>query len=359
MIDADSKNRNAANYLKTVYFDGPDWTPCGVSLMDATWIKYREALEEIVMAHPRLFPSYRKGSRDFDRVARPMHELGRKTDCWGTVWDNVERGLSSHPVAFPLEDWDDLEAYVPPAPMEVEEFGPRDWAAVERSIRRARERGDIAWGGGLMHGFMYMRLFYLRRFENLMMDMATADPRLPRLIRRVEDFNAAVIGRTLELGAEFMRFGDDLGLQDKLPMGPALWRKWIGPSYNRLLAFCRERGVPVYLHTDGHVLEIIPDLIEAGVTVLNPQIRANGLDGLETYAKGKVCIDLDLDRQLFPFAEPDEIDEHVGTAFDRLATGRGGLMLKAECEPDVPLENIEAICAALERICRPPEPRPE
>jgi hypothetical protein len=31
-------------------------------------------------------------------------------------------------------------------------------------------------------------------------------------------------------------------------------------------------------------------------------------------------------------------------------------MLYAECEPDVPLENIDAICTALERVCRPPEP---
>jgi hypothetical protein len=31
-------------------------------------------------------------------------------------------------------------------------------------------------------------------------------------------------------------------------------------------------------------------------------------------------------------------------------------MLYAECEPDVPLENIDTICTALAKICKPPEP---
>ena len=35
----------------------------------------------------------------------------------------------------------------------------------------------------------------------------------------------------------------------------------------------------------------------------------------------------------------------------------GGLMLLAECEPDVPLENIATICDTVERLCQPPHPR--
>ena len=46
-----------------------------------------------------------------------------------------------------------------------------------------------------------MRLFYLRRFENLMMDMATDEPRLQRVIQMVETYNRAVIDKCLALGA--------------------------------------------------------------------------------------------------------------------------------------------------------------
>jgi len=87
------------------------------------------------------------------------------------------------------------------------------------------------------------------------------------------------------------------------------------------------------------------------MTIVNPQIRANGLDRLAQECKGKVCVNLDLDRQLFPFATPDEIDAHVREAAQALGSDQGGLMLHAECEPDVPLENIRAVCDALERYC--------
>ncbi len=355
MIRYTGRNRQTVNYLKAITFDHPAWTPCRVGLMPATWIKYREDLEALVLAHPRIFPGYEKGSQDFDQIHSPLYELGRHTDCWGTVWNNVERGLDSHPLGFPLEDWAALDNYLPPDPLQDDTFGPRDWASAKRSLDRAERRGDLAVGGGLLHGFMYMRLFYLRRFENLMIDMATDDVRLQKVIRMVEEYNTVVIRRYLALGAEVMSFGDDLGLQRSLPMSPTMWRKFIKPSYERMFRDCREAGALIYLHTDGHILDIIPDLIEVGVRVLNPQFRANGLKGLKEIARGRVALDQDLDRQLFPFATPAQIEDHIGEVFEELVLAEGGLMLYAECEPDVPLENVDAICTALEKTCNPPD----
>jgi len=120
-----------------------------------------------------------------------------------------------------------------------------------------------------------------------------------------------------------------------------------------MFKLCHEEDVSVYFHSDGHILELIPDLIESGVDILNPQIGANGLDGLETTAKGKVCIHLDLDRQLFPFAKPEEIREHIQKAVNRLDLSEGGLMLHAACYPDIPLENVEAICNTYEELGGP------
>jgi hypothetical protein len=354
MMDYQGRNRHTVNYLKTIYFDFPEWTPCRVGLLPATWMKYRQDLEELVLAHARIFPGYERGSKDFDGLDNPLYELGQHIDCWGTVWENVARGLDSFPAVYPLADWSALDDYVPPDPLRDDMFGPRDWGQMRRSLDEAKRRGDLAIASGLWHGFMYMRLFFLRGFENLMIDLATEEPRLQKLIQMVENYNAVVIRKMLALGAEGMGFGDDLGLQSSLPMSPATWRKFIRPSYERLFGFCREADVPIYLHTDGHILEIIPDLIEVGVRVLNPQFRANGLEGLQEMAKGRVAIDQDLDRQLFPFATPSQIEEHIGQVFEALYMPQGGLMLCAECGPDVPLENIDAICTALEKICHPP-----
>jgi hypothetical protein len=293
-ISYENTNRKTVNYLKAMYFDDPEWTPCNVGLIPATRMKYGEDLEEVVLAHPRIFSSHARGSVDFsfESIGNPLYETGRHTDCWGTVWENIERGLAGQPVESPLEDWENLEDYDPPDPLKDDMFGPRDWEAVERSLKSAKERGDLATGSPLPHGFMYMRLYYVRGFENLMMDIATDDPRLEALINMVEGYNSMVIEK----------------------------------------------------------------YIEVGVTLLNPQFRSNGLEGLKEVAKGKVALHQDLDRQLFPIASPSEIEDHIGRVHEELNTPEGGLMLYAECEPDVPLENIDAICRALENVCNPPEP---
>lgn len=354
MISYTGRNRETVNYLKALYFGEPEWTPFVVKLMPATWMKYREDLEELVLAHPRVFPGYKKGDRDFDALPNPLYELGQHTDCWGIVWNNIEEGLDSIPVVHPLENWDAFDGYTPPDPMCDDQFGPRDWGQLVNDMAAAKAQGGIARANPLPHGFMYMLLYYLRGFENLMLDMATDDPRLHRLIAIVEAYNVAVIQKALELGAELIAGGEDLGLQHGLPISPAMWRKYIKPTYEAMYGPCRDAGIPVYEHTDGYILDIIPDLIEVGVRILNPQIRANGLDGLQQMAKGKVCVHLDLDRQMFPFATPSEIEDHIVVMHEGMYLPEGGLMLHAEAEPDVTLEQIDAICTTLEKVCNSP-----
>lgn len=84
------------------------------------------------------------------------------------------------------------------------------------------------------------------------------------------------------------------------------------------------------------------------MNVINPQFRANGLGNLAAVCKGKICVDLDLDRQMMPFCSPADLDAHVLEAVEALGSPAGGLWIKGEVGPDVPLENIEALCDALE-----------
>jgi hypothetical protein len=361
MLDLASRDRRTRNYLKTIFFDTPDWVPCAIYFLPAAWMHYGAALEEVVLRHPRVFPSFKPGSVDFAQTVmwNPLYEAGRYTDRWGTTWENIARGFDGQVVEEPLADWRAFDAWKTrlPDPLRDDVFGPRPpWPEVQAQMQAARARGGLAAGGGLPHGFFFMRLYYLRGFENLMLDMASDEPRLHELIRILRDYSVAVVGQYLALGAEIVNLAEDLGMQTALPISPATWRRWVKPTYEAVMGPCRDRGVPVTLHSDGHILEIIPDLIECGVRVLNPQIRANGLAGLQAAARGKVAISLDLDRQLFPFATPAQVEAHVEEVFRGLHLKEGGLLLQAECGPDVPLANVEALCRAMERLCNPPPP---
>ena len=112
---------------------------------------------------------------------------------------------------------------------------------------------------------------------------------------------------------------------------------------------CRQSGALSYFHTDGHIVEIIESLIDCGLDVLNPQVGANGLENLVRSAKGKVAINLDLDRQQFPFWSPQQIDEHIHEAVEALSLPEGGLLLLAEVGPDLELATVEALCESLEK----------
>ncbi|MBO3804089.1 MAG: hypothetical protein JTT11_09540 [Candidatus Brockarchaeota archaeon] len=337
------------NYLAAVEFGGPEWIPCSVSFLPGAWKRHREALEELVLEHPLIFRGFKKGSVDFDDMGH--WKRGEYfTDAWGVVWRHAIDGIFGQIAAHPLDDWSKLATYQPPDTARFTEDGPReDWASVRRKVEAARERGELTWGEG--GNRFFERLHFLRGFRNLMADFARGPPELQKLIDLVVSANMRVIAKWLEIGVDVMSFQDDLGTQVSCMVSPVTFRRYLKPGYERMFKPCREAGSHVAFHSDGHILEIVGDLIDAGVTVINPQVRANTLEGIAKTMKGKVCINLDLDRQLFPFATPSEIMEHVKNAVLELGSKDGGLMLSAECGPDVPLENVEAICKAFEEFC--------
>jgi hypothetical protein len=309
------------NRLRAMRWQHPEYIPVTVSILAAAWMKYREEMDEIVRRHPIIFGE-QTGKRDYDDV-RGTYSEGRHVDEWGCVWHNVHAGCEAIDREHPVPTRADVHKLKAPTQ-----------------------------DTGFRHGFMYLRLCDLRGFEEMMVDFAEEPEELQMLLDIVCGYNvrqAEILFSTLDKGCELVAFGDDLGMQHALPISPAKWRKYLKPCYEKIYRPFREAGMGVFMHTDGHIVEIIPDLIDVGVTVVNPQIRANGLDNLVEVCKGKVCLSLDLDRQLFPFCSPADIDDHVREAVEKLGSPEGGLWLIAEIGDDVPLETVEAICTALEK----------
>jgi len=336
------------NYLKTVEFRNPQWIPVTVGILPAAWMKYREDLEQIVLHHPKIFTHYEKGNKDFDEC--PLsYRKGYQRDNWGCLWYNVERGMLGQVVEHPLSDWKFLDTYKPPDPLKKGEFGECDWDEIKRTVEEQKKKGLLTSGGG---GELFTRLWYLRGFENLMMDIATDDPRLLRLIEMLTNYARKLVNEWLKIGVDMMYFHTDIGTQNSLMISPAKFRKYIKPMFKKIFMACRKAGTHVFLSSDGYLLEIIDDLVECGVSIHDPQIRANTLEGICRAYKGKLCAQVDLDQQeVLPFGSPTEIDKHIGEIVERLYSPEGGLMIYAEIQQTYPLRNIEAIFEALEKYC--------
>ena len=308
--------------IKALRNEKPEYIPVSLGVLPSAWNRHKGALERIAERYPLLFANPPKGERDYAALVHGTYAAGIHVDAWGCRWENIHHGQQAIVTGHPL---------------------PR-----RENVRGLRApEADV----GLPHGFMFLRLTDLRGFEEMMVDFAEEPPELRMLIDVVLGYNVRQVERLLDStnpdDHPILYFGDDLGMQTTLPIAPETWRAYLKPCYKRLYGMCHERGHLVYMHSDGHILDIILDLVECGVDVINPQFRANGIDNLVAVCKGKVCVDLDLDRQLFPFCTPADIDAHVAEAVQKLGSPEGGLWLKAEIDDGVPLENVEAVCAAL------------
>jgi uroporphyrinogen decarboxylase len=183
-----------------------------------------------------------------------------------------------------------------------------------------------------------------------MVDMADEEPRLGQLIAMLEAFNLAVVRKLIAAGAEWMSYPDDLGMQVGPMIPPRYFRKYITPSYRRLMQPALDAGCVVHMHSDGDIRLLVDDMVVSGVEVVNLQDRVNGLDWIAARLAGKVCVDLDLDRQdVTVRGAPADIDAHVRAAVTRLGRKEGGLMLIYGLYPGVPLENAAALMDAMER----------
>jgi uroporphyrinogen decarboxylase len=199
------------------------------------------------------------------------------------------------------------------------------------------------------HGFLFMRLFYLRGFANLMADMASGDPRLERLIERIVGYWEATFRPYIEAGIDVLSVADDLGTQTASMVGPAHFRRWLLPAYRRLFEPARRAGAQVAMHHDGYVMDIMDEIIASGVTIVNPQDLVNGVDNLAREAKGRVCIRIDIDRQqVLPHGSPGDVRDLVAQEVRKLGSPQGGLEMVVGIYPPTPLENVEALFTALE-----------
>jgi uroporphyrinogen decarboxylase len=339
------------NYLRVAQFQGGEWIPMVFHINPACWNAYsRSALEDLMGSHPLLFPKFESGAEqivptsDLTAIAAEPY-----TDPWGCLWRTTEDGIVGQVTRHPLSDWEEFESLPVPDPNCDFGRGPIDWAQEEKRIEDSKDRG-ILTSGGLRHGHTFMTLCDIRGYENLLADMADGEPRLFDLIRIVEDFNRAIVDRYVQMNVDVMAYPEDLGMQVGPMISPRFFKTYIKPSYQRLIAPARETGRLIHMHSDGDIRTLAEDLIEGGVRILNLQDRVNGIDWIRDNLAGRICIDLDIDRQrITAFGTPSEIDSLIREEVEKLGSRRGGLTMIYGLYPGVPLDNVKALMDAMER----------
>ncbi len=338
------------NILRAVRFEKPDYIPMIFATSGACWQNYdQNALQDLMEAHPFLFPRFRRQETVKPGFGFNACKDKPYTDPWGCVWTTSEDGIIGSVHGHPLSDWQTFSAYTPPDPEKTDGTYPIDWKKTKERVQRQREKGDFV-SGGLPHGHTFLRLQDIRGYENLMFDMVDEEPRLLSLIEMVEEFNYNLVLKWMELEPDMMSYPEDLGMQVGPMLSPNDFRKFIKPVYRKLMEPARAAGCIVHMHSDGDIRLLADDLVEGGVEVINLQDLVNGIDWIADRFAGRVCIDLDIDRQAITArGTPEQIDSLIREEVAKLGSKAGGLMMIYGLYPGVPLENIKALMDAMEK----------
>jgi len=340
------------NFLRTVRFEHPDYIPITVAINPACWETYEhEQIFSMMESHPLVFPGYKRPN-----VFKPeYHPVARKNepflDDFGCLWKTSMNGITGTVVQHPLADWENFSAWKAniPNPEICTGIGPMDWNKKKKEIDGIRKQDSLV-SAGLRHGHTFLQLSDIRGYENLLFDFADEESRLWELMEIIENFNTGTVMRYLEIGVDTFGFPDDLGMQKGPMLSPADFRKYIKPSYERLMKPVRERGIPVHMHSDGDIRDLIDDLIDGGVDIINLQDLVNGVDYISRRLAGKTCVEIDIDRQnITVFGTPDDIDKHIRYVVESIGRREGGLMMIYGWYPGTPIKNAAAVIDAMEK----------
>jgi uroporphyrinogen decarboxylase len=185
----------------------------------------------------------------------------------------------------------------------------------------------------------------------LMIDMAGEDEKAVFLLDKITDLACFRAARYAEARADILALGDDLGMQRSIVMSREMYRTWLKPRLKRVIDAAKaiKPDIIIQYHSCGYVTPLIPDLIEAGIDVLNP-VQPECMDVEQVLGEfgGRISFNGTIGTQTtMPFGTPQEVQATVRRNL-RLAGRHGGLLCCPThmLEPEVPWENIEAYVEA-------------
>ncbi|MEW6358770.1 MAG: uroporphyrinogen decarboxylase family protein [Planctomycetota bacterium] len=143
--------------------------------------------------------------------------------------------------------------------------------------------------------------------------------------------------------------GDDIAYKGALMFSPAFLRETFIPCLARVCEPLVNAGIKVIFHSDGYVMEILDDMIEAGISGLNPVEPIAGMDiGLlkKRYGRNLILVGNVDCSQVLPLGTREEVVEATKACI-RAASPGGGHFIgsSSEITPSTPVENILAFYA--------------
>ncbi len=236
---------------------------------------------------------------------------------------------------------------------DIEDYPWPDWASYSSEhfaehVSRAHADGKVA---RVCCTHMYEDAWQVRGYEPFLMDMITEPEWAHYVLDRFMERNklAAVAGA--KAGADELHTGDDVANQNALMFSREHWREFIKAKWAEVYSAAKaiKPDIKIWYHSDGNIIDIIPELIEIGVDIFNPlQPECVDLVEIKRQFGSQIVIDGAIGTQTtMPFGSPDDVRACVRERVETL--GSDGALILAPThvlEPEVPIPNILAFVEA-------------
>ena len=161
-------------------------------------------------------------------------------------------------------------------------FGQPDfYERLREKAKKLYEETDyaimIGFGGNLFETGQF-----LYRTDEFLVNLITERKEMEKMLDKLVEIYLSRLEPLLKAISPYVQIiqmGDDLGTQSGPMISPKLYREIFYPRHKKIYQYVKKNSnMYVFLHSCGAVSEFIPDLIEAGVDILNPvQISAEGM----------------------------------------------------------------------------------
>ncbi len=320
--------------IRALRFEQPDRAPRDLWYLPGTEMFHKDQLDEILQRYPVDIARPPAPYGPSQRAVGTPNIAGSYTDEWGCGWTVAESGVVGEVKNPPLADWAALANYEAPYEM-LDGF---DCSAVN-TFCLSNDRFVLA-GTGLRP---FERMQFLRGSENLFMDLAYDTDEMLHLRDKVQTYFLRELELWCETKVDGISFMDDWGAQKGLLISPVMWRELFKPLYAEYCQMIHAAGKYVFMHSDGDIHAIYPDLIELGVDALNSQLFCMDIEELAHLYRGKITFWGEIDRQhILPFGSVADVQEAVQRVRTALDDGSGGVIAQFEWGLDVPRENAKA-----------------
>lgn len=267
-------------------------------------------------------------------------------DIYGCRYRQVDYGTGTYKecVYNPLAEFESVE--------EIEDkfcWPDPDWWSYDHLPAEAEGTEDLPLRGGGSEPFLIYKS--LRGMQQAYMDLVLNPEIVHYCLDKLFHLAYEDTRRIYEQipGQVLISYvAEDLGSQEGLLTSREQINRFLLPRMKRMMDLVHEAGAYVFHHTDGAVRPILPDLIEAGIDVLNPiQWRCNGMEreGLKSDFGDRLVFHGAVDNQYtLAFGSVEEVRQEVRENIRIL--GEGGGYILAPChniQTVSPPENVVAM----------------